>query len=118
VSLASPPWLFVALGIAVAVLLFWRAADRRRRAALERFASLQHEGNDYVIGHHNGECDRFDNHHGGRRRKPADKSGNSEQVGVRGKRQRHHDAAQPFQADDQKRTKRTISACDTSCPRH
>jgi hypothetical protein len=55
------------------------------------FASLQHERNDNVIRHHNGERDRFDNHHGGSRRKPADKSGNSEQVGMRGKRQRQNE---------------------------
>ena len=40
-SVASPPWLFAALALAVGALVFWRMADRRRRAALERFAALQ-----------------------------------------------------------------------------
>ena len=33
----------------------------------------------------------LDDHHGGRRRKPADESGNREQVGMRGERQRQHE---------------------------
>jgi len=41
VSVASPPWLLAALAVAVVLVLFWRAADRRRRAALERFAAPQ-----------------------------------------------------------------------------
>ena len=40
-SLASPPWLLAAVAAAIALLLFWRRADRGRRAALERFASPQ-----------------------------------------------------------------------------
>lgn len=38
-SLASPPWLLVAVAVAIALLLFWRRADRGRRLALERFAA-------------------------------------------------------------------------------
>lgn len=40
-SLASPPWLLAAVAAAIALLLFWRRADRSRRAALERFAAPQ-----------------------------------------------------------------------------
>ena len=40
-SLAGPPWLLAAIAAAVALLLFWRASDRGRRAALERFAAPQ-----------------------------------------------------------------------------
>ncbi len=38
-SFGSPLWLLAALATAGAVLLFWRRADRRRRADLARFAS-------------------------------------------------------------------------------
>ncbi|MBY0276688.1 VWA domain-containing protein [Candidatus Binatia bacterium] len=38
-SLASPPWLLAAVAAAIALLLFWRRADRSRRLALERFAA-------------------------------------------------------------------------------
>ena len=41
VSFANPLWLLAALATVVAALLFWRAADRWRRAALERFAAPQ-----------------------------------------------------------------------------
>jgi Ca-activated chloride channel family protein len=40
VSFGEPLWLVAALVVAVAALLFWRRADRRRRADLTRFASL------------------------------------------------------------------------------
>ena len=40
-SVASPAWLLATVAAVVALLLFWRAADRRRRAALERFAAPQ-----------------------------------------------------------------------------
>lgn len=38
-TLASPLWLLAALAVAALTILFWRRADRRRRADLERFAS-------------------------------------------------------------------------------
>jgi len=41
VSVASPPWLFATLAAVALLLLFWRAANRWRRAALERFAAPQ-----------------------------------------------------------------------------
>jgi Ca-activated chloride channel family protein len=41
VSVAHPPWLLATLAVLAALVLFWRAADRRRRAALERFAAPQ-----------------------------------------------------------------------------
>jgi len=41
VTIASPPWLLATLAAVAGLLLFWRAADRRRREALERFAAPQ-----------------------------------------------------------------------------
>lgn len=40
-SVASPAWLLATIAAVGVLLLFWRAADRRRRAALERFAAPQ-----------------------------------------------------------------------------
>ena len=40
-SVASPPWLLAAVAAAIALLVFWRASDRKRRAALALFAAPQ-----------------------------------------------------------------------------
>lgn len=40
-SVANPPWLLATLAALAVLALFWRAADRWRRTALERFAAPQ-----------------------------------------------------------------------------
>ena len=40
-SLASPPWLLAAIAAVIVLRLFWRASDRKRRAALEAFVAPQ-----------------------------------------------------------------------------
>ena len=52
----------------------------------KRFPALQHQRHDDVVRYHDGECDKFHDHHRGRRRKATDKGRNREQVGMRGER--------------------------------
>ncbi len=74
------------------------------RLAGTRGAALEHQRHDDVVRHHDGERDRFDDHHRGRRRKAADKGDQRDQFGMRGKRQRHdeHVAVDPAGRERQK----------------
>ncbi len=55
------------------------------------FAPLQHPGHHDVVRHHDGERDRFHDHHGGRRRQAADEGEQRERVGLGDQRQRQHE---------------------------
>ena len=57
----------------------------------QRLASLQHERHQDVIRYHDGERDRFHDHHRGRRREAANECCDREQIGMRGERQRQHE---------------------------
>ncbi len=60
-----------------------------RFAGVERGAALEHQRHHDVVRHHDGERDRFHDHHRGRRRQAADEGDQRDQFGMRGQRQRH-----------------------------
>ena len=53
-------------------------------------APLQHERHDQIIGNHDGESDRFNDHHGGRGRQAAYKRRDGEEIGAAFERQSQH----------------------------
>ena len=54
-------------------------------------AALEHQRHHDVVRHHDRQRHRFHDHHGGRRRQPADEGDERDQFGMGGDRQRQHE---------------------------